>query len=67
MKFQQGQTVILLTIDGKPANGKAIVAEVDEQNEFYTVRHYLTDASSAEMISRIPEGRLVTLQAVEVR
>lgn len=66
MKFQQGQTVLLLTMDGKPANGRAIVAEVDEQDEFYTVRHYLTDASQAELITRIPEGRLVTLQPVEV-
>lgn len=67
MKFQKGQTVILLTIDGKPANGKAIVEEVDEQNELYTVRHYLTDAAPAELISRVPEGRLLTLRNIEVR
>jgi hypothetical protein len=67
MKFQRGQTVILLTIEGKPANGKAIVEEVDEQNELYTVRHFLTDAAPAELITRVAEGRLVSLSNLEVR
>jgi hypothetical protein len=67
MKFQRGQTVILLTMDGKPANGKAIIEAVDEENELYTVRHYLTDSAPAELIGRVPEGRLLTLRSIEVR
>jgi len=67
VKFQRGQTVILLTMDGRPANGKAIVEEVDEVNELYTVRHYLTDSAPAEVIPRVTEGRLMTLRNVEVR
>jgi hypothetical protein len=67
MKFQRGQTVILLTIDGKPANGKAIIEEVDEENELYTVRHYLTESAPAELIARVAEGRLLTLRSIEVR
>ena len=67
MKFRRGQTVILLAMDGKPANGKAIVDEVDEQNELYTVRHYLTDSAPAELIHHVPEGRLLTLRNMEVR
>lgn len=55
MNFQRGQTVILLTMDGKPANGKAIIESVDEENEFYMVRHYLTDLAPAELIGRVPK------------
>jgi hypothetical protein len=54
-------------MDGRPANGKAIVEEVDEVNELYTVRHYLTDTTPAELIPRVTEGRLMTLRNVEVR
>jgi len=67
MKFELGQTVILLTMDGKPANGKAIVAEMDEESGLYTVRHYLSDTAPAELIGRVTEGRLVTLQNLQVR
>ncbi len=67
MKFQRGQTVILLAMDGKPANGKAIVEEIDEENQWYTVRFYLTDSAPAELIPRVPEGRLLTLRNMEVR
>jgi len=67
MKFQRGQTVILLTMEGKPANGKAIVEDFDEQTRLYTVRHYLTDKSPTELIGGVNEGRLVTLRNIEVR
>ena len=67
MKFQRGQTVILLTMDGKPAKGQAIVEEVDEQNSNYTVRFYLNDTAPAEIISCIPEGRLLNLRNIDVR
>ena len=67
MKFQRGQTVILLTIDGRAANGKAIIEEVDEENQLYTVRHYLTDSTPPELIGRVPEGRLLKLQHIELR
>lgn len=59
MKFQRGQTVVLLTMEGKPAKGRAIIADIDEENELYTVRHYLTDTAPAELIGRVTEGRLM--------
>ena len=67
MKFQRGQTVILLSMEGKPANGKAIVEDFDERTHLYTVRHYLTDQAPAELIGGVTEGRLVTLRNIEVR
>lgn len=67
MKYQRGQTVILLSMEGKPANGKAIVEDFDEQSQLYTVRHYLTDQVPAEVITGVTEGRLVTLRNIEVR
>jgi hypothetical protein len=59
MKYQEGQQVILLTLDGKPAAGKAVVERADAENECYTVRHYLRDDVQPELISNVTEGRLV--------
>jgi hypothetical protein len=59
MKYQEGQQVILLTLDGKPAAGKAVVERVDAENECYTVRHYLRDGAEPERIDNVNEGRLV--------
>lgn len=59
MKYQEGQQVILLTLDGKPAAGKAVVECVDRENEYYTVRHYLRDDAQPELIDNVVEGRLV--------
>ncbi|WP_183575477.1 hypothetical protein HDF18_16275 [Mucilaginibacter sp. X5P1] len=67
MKYQRGQSVILLAMDGKPGKGKAIVEAVDEPNTCYTVRFYLNDTAQAEIISQIPEGRLLTLRDVDIR
>jgi hypothetical protein len=59
MKYQEGQQVILLTLDGKPAAGKAVVERFDVENEYYTVRHYLREGTQPELISNVAEGRLV--------
>jgi hypothetical protein len=59
MKYQEGQQVILLTLDGKPAAGKAVIEQVDIENERYTVRHYLREEAQSELISNVAEGRLV--------
>ncbi|MES2375096.1 MAG: hypothetical protein V4553_00875 [Bacteroidota bacterium] len=59
MKYQEGQQVILLTLDGKPAAGKAVVERVDAENGYYTVRHYLREDSHPDLISNVVEGRLV--------
>lgn len=59
MKYQEGQQVILLTLDGKPAAGKAVVERVDAENECYTVRHYLREEAQPEIIGNVTEGRLV--------
>jgi hypothetical protein len=59
MKYQEGQQVILLTLDGKPAAGKAVVERVDIDNQYYTVRHYLRDGAHPELIDNVVEGRLV--------
>ncbi|MEZ2336325.1 hypothetical protein AB6735_11860 [Mucilaginibacter sp. RCC_168] len=66
MKFKRGQTVILLTMDGKSANGKAVVEHSDEQNEWYTVLYYQTDSGPPELIERVTEGRLLTVRDIEV-
>jgi hypothetical protein len=59
MKYQEGQQVILLTLEGKPAAGKAVVEQVDAENEYYTVRHYLREDAQPELIGNVVEGRLV--------
>jgi hypothetical protein len=59
MKYQEGQQVILLTLDGKPAAGKAVVERVDVENGYYTVRHYLREGIQPELIGNVVEGRLV--------
>jgi hypothetical protein len=60
MKYQEGQPVILLTMEGKPAAGTAVVKTVDSENESYTVLHYLRDGALPDRIDNVPEGRLVT-------
>ena len=64
MKYEVGQQLILLTIEGKPAAGKAVIVEVDDENEYYTVRHFINDQAEGELIGRVPEGRLVRLPAI---
>ena len=64
MKYEVGQQLILLTIEGKAAAGKAVIVEVDDENEYYTVRHYINDLGEGELIGRVPEGRLVRLSAI---
>lgn len=59
MKYQEGQQVILLTLEGKPAAGKAVIERVDVDNECYTVRHYLREEAESELIGNVTEGRLV--------
>jgi hypothetical protein len=59
MKYQEEQQVILLTLDGKPAAGKAVIERVDVENACYTVRHYLHDEAEPELIGNVAEGRLV--------
>lgn len=66
MKYEEGQQVILLTIEGKPAAGNAVVVGVDHENEYYTVRHYLREDAEGELINRVPEGRLVNLPNIAV-
>ncbi len=66
MKYEVGQQLILLTIEGKPAAGSAIVTEVDEENEYYTVCHFLHDQAEGELIGRVPEGRLVNIPNIAV-
>jgi hypothetical protein len=59
MKYQEGQQVSLLTLEGKPAAGKAVVVSVDEVNQYYTVRHYLRNDAEPTLIENVVEGRLV--------
>lgn len=66
MKYDEGQHVILLSIEGKPAAGSAVVVAVDEENGYYTVRHFLHDQSAGELIGRVPEGRIVSLHNIAV-
>lgn len=66
MKYEVGQNVILLTIEGKPAAGSAIVSAVDEENEYYTVTHFLHDKAEGEIIERVREGRLVNFPNIAV-
>jgi hypothetical protein len=66
MKYEEGQHVILLTMEGKPAAGSAVVTAVDHENEYYTVRHFLHDDAKGELIDRVPEGRLVILPSIAV-
>lgn len=58
--------MILLTIEGKPAAGSAVVSAIDEENEYYTVRHFLHDSAAGELIGRVPEGRLVSIPNIAV-
>jgi hypothetical protein len=60
LKYHKGQTVILLSIEGKPAAGKATVTEVNEADQTYTVAHYLNDSAAPTLIPNIPAGRLIT-------
>ncbi|WP_370996152.1 hypothetical protein [Mucilaginibacter sp. RCC_168] len=53
-------------MDGKSANGKAVVEHSDEQNEWYTVLYYQTDSGPPELIERVTEGRLLTVRDIEV-
>jgi hypothetical protein len=59
MKYQEGQQVNLLTLEGKPAAGSAIVVSVDEVNGYYTVKHYLREDAEPTLIDQVVEGRLV--------
>jgi hypothetical protein len=66
MKYEERQQVILLTIEGKPAAGSAVVTAVDYENEYYTVRHFLHEEAEGELISRVPEGRLLSRPGIAV-
>ncbi|MGF7080425.1 hypothetical protein [Mucilaginibacter sp. UYCu711] len=59
MKYQQGQPVILLTMEGKPATGTAVIKTVNTENESYTVLHYPREGAEPDQIDNVPEGRLV--------
>jgi hypothetical protein len=60
MKYKEGQQVSLLTLEGKPAAGSAVVVSVDEVNEYYTVQHYLHEDAEPTLIDKVVEGRLIT-------
>lgn len=61
LKFKEGQRVHLLTVDGKPANGHAIIQNVDLDKECYTVCHFLPQKLQGEIIENVPQGRLLEI------
>jgi hypothetical protein len=59
MKYQSGQTVLLLDTEYKPA-GQAIVCRYEEQSSKYVVAFNYPGTSKADSIT-VPEERLLSL------
>ncbi len=59
MKFQSGQTVILLDTEYKPA-GNATICRYEEDSNKYEVEFLYPGSEKADSIT-VPEERLVTI------
>ncbi len=62
MKYQSGQTVILLDTEYKPA-GNAVICRYEESSNKYEVEFMYPGSQKADNIS-VPEERLVILPEV---
>jgi hypothetical protein len=60
MKYQSGQTVILLDTEYKPA-GSAVICKYEEDSNKYEVEFVYPGNNKADNIT-VPEERLVILQ-----